>query len=105
MDRRSFIRGALFAAASPAIVRISSLMPIKVYDDLVFGGPNPGIVHVDMSRLVAADPAWLNKFYTVVAEEYQVPFKMLRPVIVTPEEKRAAKEFYEVVSRVHQQLY
>lgn len=30
-DRRSFVRGLLFVAAAPAIVRITSIMPVKAF--------------------------------------------------------------------------
>lgn len=85
MDRRSFLRGGLALVAAPAIVRASSLMPIKAYgvDFSVRGGPTLPVEH----------------FLRIVADAANVPLRMLTgPPVISPEEKRRAEEFFSAIT-------
>lgn len=52
MDRRSFLRGGLLLVASPAIVRASSLMPVKQHLIRVTGMPS-GIYAMEIVDVVS----------------------------------------------------
>lgn len=56
MNRRSLLTGLLCAIASPAIVRASSLMPVRAYLGIDLAGPDPDVTV--MLRLQPLSPGF-----------------------------------------------
>lgn len=91
MDRRSFLTGLIGVVAAPAIVRASSLMPVKSWvDAIAYPEATPSLI--ETIRLIAEGE---DQFGDVVVETIDLPEESFRRgIIVFPKSLKLVRRIY-----------